>query len=47
MPYSYTYTYDGGYFTTRVLPSITSVSAHSGSKDGGSLLAVKGKGWIL
>lgn len=29
------------------MPSITSVSAHSGSKDGGHLLTIKGKAWLL
>ena len=46
-PNSFTYLYDGGYFTTRVLPSITSISSHSGSNQGGHLLTVKGKAWLL
>ena len=46
-PSAYTYTMDGGFFSTRILPSITSVSAHSGSKEGGHLLTIKGKAWIL
>ena len=38
--------YDGSSFTSRIIPTVTSVSHSSGSDLGGHLLTVKGHSWI-
>lgn len=39
--------YDKSYFTTRVLPSIESLSYNQGSPDGGHVITVTGYSWLL